>query len=122
MASYDAFISYSQRVERPLVVALQREMEGLGRPRYRRRTLRVFRDNANLGASAGLGYLLVDGQQTGRPAVIISSIALFALLGKLTDWALASTGRRLTHWQDGFAPTGVQNPQAASSNETDTHC
>ncbi len=61
-----------------------------------------------LGASAGLGYLLVDGQQTGRPAVIISSIALFALLGKLTDWALASTGRRLTHWQDGFAPTGVR--------------
>lgn len=54
MERYDAFISYSQRVERPLVVALQREMEDLGRPRYRRRTLRVFRDNANLGASAGL--------------------------------------------------------------------
>ncbi len=57
-----------------------------------------------LGASAGLGYLLVDGQQTGRPAVILTSIALFAALGKLTDWALASVGRRLTSWQDGFAP------------------
>jgi len=57
-----------------------------------------------LGASAGLGYLLVDGQQTGRPAVIITSIVLFAVLGKLTDWILASAGRRLTGWQDGFAP------------------
>ena len=29
-----------------------------------------------LGASEGLGYLLVDGQQTGRPAVIIASIVM----------------------------------------------
>ncbi len=57
-----------------------------------------------LGASAGLGYLLVDGQQTGRPAVIIASIVLFAALGKLTDWGLATTGERLTGWQDGFVP------------------
>jgi len=56
-----------------------------------------------LGASEGLGYLLVDGQQTGRPAVIIASIVLFAILGKLTDRLLASTGNRLTAWQDGFA-------------------
>lgn len=60
-----------------------------------------------LGASAGLGYLLVDGQQTGRPAVILTSIVLFAALGKLTDWGLASVGRRLTSWQDGFAPIGA---------------
>lgn len=55
-----------------------------------------------LGASRGLGYLLVDGQQTGRPAVIIASIVLFALLGKLTDRLLAGTGTRFTRWQDGF--------------------
>jgi sulfonate transport system permease protein len=59
-----------------------------------------------LGASEGLGYLLVDGQQTGRPAVIIASIALFALLGKLSDRLLASGGARLTVWQDGFIPSG----------------
>jgi sulfonate transport system permease protein len=59
-----------------------------------------------LGASEGLGYLLVDGQQTGRPAVIIASIALFALLGKLSDRLLASGGVRLTAWQDGFTPSG----------------
>jgi sulfonate transport system permease protein len=49
---------------------------------------------------------LVDGQQTGRPAVIIASIALFALLGKLSDRLLASGGARLTVWQDGFNPSG----------------
>jgi len=55
-----------------------------------------------LGASQGLGYLLVDGQQTGRPAVIISSIVMFALLGKITDRLLVSAGARLTGWQDGY--------------------
>ena len=47
-----------------------------------------------LGASEGLGYLLVDGQQTGRPAIIISAIFMFALLGKVTDRVLASAGVR----------------------------
>jgi sulfonate transport system permease protein len=57
-----------------------------------------------LGASEGLGYLLVDGQQTGRPAVIIASITLFAVLGKLSDRLLAAAGARLTNWQDGYTP------------------
>lgn len=56
-----------------------------------------------LGASRGLGFLLVDGQMTGRPAVILASIVLFAILGKLTDKALATGGGRLVSWQDGFA-------------------
>lgn len=56
-----------------------------------------------LGASEGLGYLLVDGQQTGRPAIIIASIVMFALLGRATDRILAAVGARYTSWQDGFA-------------------
>jgi sulfonate transport system permease protein len=60
-----------------------------------------------LGASQGLGYLLVDGQQTGRPAVIISSIVMFALLGKVTDRLLAWAGARFTGWEDGFARRAV---------------
>ena len=55
-----------------------------------------------LGASQGLGYLLVDGQQTGRPALIVASIVMFAVLGKLSDRLLAWGGGRLTGWQDGF--------------------
>lgn len=55
-----------------------------------------------MGASQGLGYLLVDGQTTGRPAVIIASIVLFALLGKLTDFGLSAITKRLLYWQDTY--------------------
>lgn len=53
-----------------------------------------------MGASRGLGFLLIDGQTTGRPAIIIASIILFAILGKLTDSALAHLSHRLLTWQD----------------------
>jgi len=57
-----------------------------------------------MGASQGLGYLLVDGQQTGKPAIIIASIILFAILGKLTDLLLAAAAARALRWQDSFKP------------------
>ena len=37
-----------------------------------------------MGASQGIGYLLVDGQQLGKPDQILAAIVVFALLGKLT--------------------------------------
>jgi len=55
-----------------------------------------------MGASQGLGYLLVDGQQTGKPAIIIASIILFAILGKATDVLLAIASARALRWQDSF--------------------
>lgn len=57
-----------------------------------------------MGASEGLGFLLVDGQMTGRPQTVLASIAVFAILGKLTDWLLALGSRRFLRWQDGFKP------------------
>ncbi len=57
-----------------------------------------------MGAESGLGFLLVDGQQTGRPAVILGAIVAFAILGKLTDWLLATLSGRLLQWQDSFKP------------------
>jgi sulfonate transport system permease protein len=53
-----------------------------------------------MGADRGLGFLLVDGQMTGRPQQIIGAIILFALLGKASDMVLAAIGRRLLAWQD----------------------
>ena len=53
-----------------------------------------------MGASEGLGFLLTDGEQTGRPAVVIGAILLFALCGKLTDAVLALLSGRLVAWQD----------------------
>jgi sulfonate transport system permease protein len=48
-----------------------------------------------MGASRGLGFLMVDGQMTGRASVIIASIVLFALFGKLTDALIESVGRTI---------------------------
>jgi sulfonate transport system permease protein len=47
-----------------------------------------------MGASRGLGYLLVDGQTTSRPELVMAAILLFALLGKLTDLGLVLLGAR----------------------------
>jgi sulfonate transport system permease protein len=48
-----------------------------------------------LGASSGLGFLMVDGQMTGRAAIILASVILFAVCGKATDWVMSAVGRRL---------------------------
>jgi sulfonate transport system permease protein len=53
-----------------------------------------------LGATDGLGFILDDGEQTGRPERVLAALLLFGLCGKATDWALASGGRRLVSWQD----------------------
>ena len=55
-----------------------------------------------MGASEGLGFLLVDGQMTGRPALIVGSLLVFAVLGKATDAALAAAAARALRWQDSF--------------------
>jgi sulfonate transport system permease protein len=56
------------------------------------------------GASQGLGYLLVDGQTTGRPELTIASIFLFAILGKISDSAIALVSGRFVHWRDAYTP------------------
>jgi sulfonate transport system permease protein len=59
-----------------------------------------------LGASEGLGYLLIDGQQLGKPAQIVAAIVAFAIIGKSTDWMIAAASAPLLRWQDTFAPAG----------------
>lgn len=53
-----------------------------------------------MGASEGLGYLLVDGQQLGKPAQIVAAIVVFAVLGKLTDALVVTTTAPLLRWED----------------------
>ena len=53
-----------------------------------------------MGASEGLGYLLVDGQQFGKPDQILAAILAFAVLGKLADGLLVLATRSLLRWQD----------------------
>jgi sulfonate transport system permease protein len=53
-----------------------------------------------MGASEGLGYLLIDGQQLGKPAEIVAAIVAFAIIGKLTDWMIALAVTPLLRWED----------------------
>ena len=56
-----------------------------------------------MGASQGLGFLLVDGQQLGKPDQILSAIIVFAIVGKLTDALIVAGAAPLLRWQDNFA-------------------
>jgi sulfonate transport system permease protein len=60
-----------------------------------------------MGASEGLGYLLLDGQQLGKPAQILAAIVIFAILGKTTDWLIEVAAAPFLRWQDAFSrPSG----------------
>jgi sulfonate transport system permease protein len=53
-----------------------------------------------LGASEGLGYLLLDGQELGKPAEIVAAIVAFAVVGKATDWLIALAAAPFLRWED----------------------
>ncbi|CAN5618377.1 ABC transporter permease [soil metagenome] len=53
-----------------------------------------------IGASQGLGFLLVDGQNSGRADIIMLSIILLAIAGKTTDVMLQHLEKRLLRWTD----------------------
>ena len=53
-----------------------------------------------MGASEGLGYLLIDGQQLGKPAEIVAAIVAFAIVGKATDWLIVLVAAPFLRWED----------------------
>ena len=56
-----------------------------------------------MGASKGLGYLLVVGQNTYSPELVIASIFLFAIIGKITDSLLKNLEEKSLAWQDSLS-------------------
>jgi sulfonate transport system permease protein len=55
-----------------------------------------------MGASEGLGYLLIDGQQLGKPAEIVAAIIAFAVIGKATDWLIVVATTPFLRWEDAY--------------------
>ena len=53
-----------------------------------------------MGASEGLGYLLLDGQQFSKPDQILAAIISFAVVGKAADAVLVALTSPLVRWQD----------------------
>jgi len=52
-----------------------------------------------MGASQGIGYLLLEGENNGQPALILAAMLIFALAGKATDLVLVAIARRALRWK-----------------------
>ena len=66
MVLYDAFISYSHAKDKPIAAALQSVVQKLGKPWYRRRALRVFRDDTSLSATPSLWPSIEQALKRGK--------------------------------------------------------
>jgi sulfonate transport system permease protein len=56
-----------------------------------------------IASTRGLGYLLIDGQNTARPDMMLVGLLVLAGLGKLSDTLVRRVERRALHWTDAFA-------------------
>jgi tetratricopeptide (TPR) repeat protein len=73
MASYDAFISYSHSKDKPVAAALQSVLQRLGTPWYRRRALRIFRDDTSLSATPELWPSIEQALANSRYFIALAS-------------------------------------------------
>jgi tetratricopeptide (TPR) repeat protein len=91
MAAYDAFISYSHAKDKPVAAALQSAMQRLGKPWYRRRALRLFRDDTSLSATPGLWDSIERALTDSRYLVLLASpeAAASPWVTKEVTWWLA---------------------------------
>src|SRR5215468_7575774 len=73
MSLYDAFISYSHAKDKPIAAALQRAVQTLGKPWYKRRALRVFRDDTSLSATPHLWPTIEQALDESRYLILLAS-------------------------------------------------
>jgi tetratricopeptide (TPR) repeat protein len=73
MALYDAFVSYSHAKDKPIASALQSVVQRLGKPWYRRRALRVFRDDTSLSATPHLWPSIEQALGQSRFLILLAS-------------------------------------------------
>jgi len=59
-----------------------------------------------IAATRGLGYMLSDGRETGRPDLVFGAILLLAVLGKLSDGGMRWLEYRVLSWRDSYDPSG----------------
>ncbi len=73
MALYDAFISYSHAKDKPIAARLQSTIQKLGKPWYRRRALRLFRDDTSLSATPHLWPMIERALGQSRYFLLFAS-------------------------------------------------
>src|SRR4029077_1114882 len=91
MALYDAFISYSHAKDKPIAAALQSAVQRLGKPWYRRRALRVFRDDTSLSATPHLWPSIEQALGQSRFLILLASPEAAA-----SRWV----GQEIPYWLD----------------------
>ena len=89
--TYDAFISYSHAKDKPIATALQSVVQKLGKPWYRRRALRVFRDDTSLSATPHLWPSIERALSQSRFLILLASPDAAA-----SRWV----GQEITYWLD----------------------
>src|SRR5882757_2366905 len=91
MSLYDAFVSYSHAKDKPIAAAVQSVIQRLGKPWYRRRALRVFRDDTSLSATPGLWPSIEQALGQSRFLILLASPEAAA-----SPW----DGKELSYWLD----------------------
>jgi WD40 repeat protein len=110
-AAYDAFISYSRAVDGGLAPALQSALQRFGKPWYRPRAKRVFRDDASLAANPGLWssiehaldgaswFVLLASPGAAQSEYVAAEVTHW-LAGKPADRVLLVLTRGEIEWDD----------------------
>jgi WD40 repeat protein len=90
--AFKAFISYSHSADGKLAPAVQDALRGIAKPWYRLRTMRVFRDQTNLGASPGLWSSILAALQESEFFLFMASptAAQSPWVQKEVDWWLSN--------------------------------
>lgn len=87
---YDAFISYSHQADGRFAPVFQRALERIGVPWWKRKDLRVFRDDSSLSASAALWRGIEAALEQSHYLVLLASPATAASpwVNQEVDWWL----------------------------------
>src|SRR5579862_9745249 len=72
-SAYDAFVSYSHGQDAGIAAALQSVVQKLGKPWYRRRALRLFRDDTSLSATPQLWPSIEQALGRSRFLILLAS-------------------------------------------------
>ena len=112
MQNYDAFISYTHAKDMLIASRLQSQMQRLGKPWYRRRALRIFRDDTSLSVTPGLEPSLEAALRQSRFLILLTSLdaahsrwvareVQFWLDNKNTDSLLIALTSGELNWDEG---------------------
>src|SRR5215467_8026332 len=91
MPLYDAFISYSHAKDKSIAASLQSAVQKLGKPWYKRRALRVFRDDTSLSATPHLWPSIEQSLGQSRYFILLASPEAAA-----SKWV----NKEVAHWLD----------------------